>query len=278
MNGYNMKTELNWYKLWSRIFLCTTIVLYLMVFGKVKTPEKLLFDIWNIATNETFLSSLFGAGIAGGFSIYVLRKQSSQNEKMLEIQLQDSRNQFNKQYELERIKFNIEHQLNQLLRFENLLQVYQTRYFSIYKEVVDKAFVYYRVVEINGVDFITSNEQSVNTLKNILSDLDIALEEFAVFNKYFTVYFDIFEKNFLKEIVNDNGFGSYVKLLFFLSEFHHKVLKKEDPFKSTKFKELNSLSIDEFQSIYLKVEKNFRDILGEFIPKEFSSQTKKLAP
>ncbi|MCK1161466.1 hypothetical protein MXZ82_03840 [Streptococcus uberis] len=213
-----MKTELNWYKLWSRIFLCTTIVLYLMVFGKVKTPEKLLFDIWNIATNETFLSSLFGAGIAGGFSVYVLKKQSDQNEKMLEAQLKNSRDQFYTQNKLELEKLQFEHNLHDLQILKDTINEYLKTALEVQSNEIVKLYMIQKFIQDNNQ--VITEPSAVKIWKEIYEKLNSTISDIRFLqNLALSTYLtnSNYIKNELFSLFNENSI--FIELDTKLSKF-----------------------------------------------------------
>lgn len=212
------KKTKNWYNPLTIIFFVTTLILYLMVIEKIKTQEKFLIDIWNLLTNETFISSLLGAGIAGGFSVYVLKKQSDQNEKMLEAQLKNSRDQFYTQNKLELEKLQFEHNLHDLQILKDTINEYLKTALEVQSNEIVKLYMIQKFIQDNNQ--VITEPSAVKIWKEIYEKLNSTISDIRFLqNLALSTYLtnSNYIKNELFSLFNENSI--FIELDTKLSKF-----------------------------------------------------------
>ncbi|MCR4257953.1 hypothetical protein VMHJH2_05380 [Streptococcus uberis] len=212
------KKTKNWYNPLTIIFIVTTLILYLMLIEKIKTQEKFLIDIWNLLTNETFISSLLGAGIAGGFSVYVLKKQSDQNEKMLEAQLKNSRDQFYTQNKLELEKLQFEHNLHDLQILKDTINEYLKTALEVQNNEIVKLYMIQKFIQDNNQ--VITEPSAVKIWKEIYEKLNSTISDIRFLqNLALSTYLtnSNYIKNELFSLFNENSI--FIELDTKLSKF-----------------------------------------------------------
>ncbi|KKF46291.1 hypothetical protein JavanS627_0001 [Streptococcus satellite phage Javan627] len=255
-----MYKKRNIWKLVSLLFGVLIVILILMITNKIKTSVSLFTFVKHVLTSIEFYSSLFGAGIAGIFSLYVLHKQSRQNEKLLDIQLEDSRKQFvfEKQFEIEKTKndLNIAN-LNNISKKLNEVK-------NNIRYIEDNASFFYKNIIVNQARFASNISGFDNEYHHSnMNRLDIEIKNLKNNYTSLKLYSNLFE--------DENFFDNYNTLLDHLNvlvKIIDEILAKSRTTQGcldeiqNKLNETSTKTIDEIDNfIYSKINKKILDNL-----------------
>ncbi len=274
MNEENSKiesaTKNNIWFIISIIFLIIFFILFLVILFKIRTPEQIVTKIGKILVNDSFLASIVGASLAGGFSIYVLREQSRQNQQIFDSQIEASRNQFNNQnkIEFEKVKFDLN--VKNLDKLREMIYSYLQNILDSQRNEIQKLYLMQKYIQENNVIF--TDETAVEFWKQVYENVNKTIGDMRNLQNTAT-FVSINNSDYIKKAiiyVFDLN-GNFCKLDSKINE----ILKiTRDEIEDKQITQFSQKEYNEITELFGKVAKELSNLSTYKIPLEIEKEFK----
>lgn len=211
------------WKITTLFFFVTTLLFLLFIFDKLKLPVPFFIGLKKALTSIGFLSSLIGAGIAGLFSIYVLKQQTNISTKLLSIQLEDSRNLFKTQQIMELNKLKLSNRLEIISKVENSAIELEKIIQSTMQKDINYILASHSYIEKNNSQFTTLEYK--NKFNETLPFMESYVQNFlqvyrhlSILTEYTNILSEDYSQIIEKFIKNDCGMNNYIQINEYLSK------------------------------------------------------------